>query len=525
MPQARSSKAGTRMFSPLFALLKEVLPSSIIGLIVMVSIIIAGAAMWLQEGALKEEGRDRDRLIRSLRLGGDWRRHYVYWITRALNRVDRFLGDADKADCSLPSPFGNRRAEPYWTGWSFGVCALIALGYPIMSMIATWIWAGDGGELAVVLGLPAGAAPRDRAIVAALIVWVGFVVWKSARNHLWRSAFWLAAGFVAAVSVSVSVSASGSGAVFGAIALCGASAVALAGAGAVVVAGVVAGAGIGAGAVFVFVIGAGALVGASAGAIAIAVPVAVLWLAERADWQRRMGHFWLLAWPTMLATTYLGLWAGTAAAVPQRAKVLLVMVGVVPLLNVPLDWASIGATRALLRRGCERGAPSPLLLGLLDFAIGLVLLIILAALMVVALHAADWFTMRAGGAVLINVPQRLYRLIVTPADPGNWWIDLTVFSTLIPSAMNLAVGMFSLVTVSFPKHRSRLIAKIRCLRGPGFDRTRREILLALGVQAFLGAFAAGLAIWGTVSALLLLAPWFLYGLEYEAVYVEWLLPA
>jgi hypothetical protein len=60
--------------------------------------------------------------------------------------------------------------------------------------------------------------------------------------------------------------------------------------------------------------------------------------------------------------------------------------------------------------------------------------------------------------------------------------------------------------------------------GRSFDRTRREILLALGTQAFLGAFAAGLATWGIVSALLLVAPWFLFGLEYVAVYVEWLLP-
>jgi len=51
--------------------------SSVLGLIIVVSSGIAGAAMWLQEGALKEEGRDRDRLIRSPRLGGDLRRHYV----------------------------------------------------------------------------------------------------------------------------------------------------------------------------------------------------------------------------------------------------------------------------------------------------------------------------------------------------------------------------------------------------------------------------------------------------------------
>lgn len=195
-----------------------------------------------------------------------------------------------------------------------------------------------------------------------------------------------------------------------------------------------------------------------------------------------------------------------------------------PLLNVPLDWASIGVTRALLRRGCERGAPSPLLLGLLDFAIGLGLLIVPAAFMVVGLHAADAVIVRAGGKVLIDVPRRLHRLITTPGDPGNRWIYVTVFSTLIPSTMNLAIGTFSVVTLSFPKHRNRPIAKIRGLRGPGLDRTRREILLALGAQAFLGAFAAGLAIWGVVWALLSLAPYFLSGLESVAVHVAWLLP-
>jgi len=90
--------------------------------------------------------------------------------------------------------------------------------------------------------------------------------------------------------------------------------------------------------------------------------------------------------------------------------------------------------------------------------------------------------------------------------------------------MNLAIGMFSLVTLAFPKHRERLITRIRGLRGTGLDKTRRKMLLALGAQAGLGAFAAGLAIWGIVAALLLLAPDFRFLLEYVAVYVEWLLP-
>jgi hypothetical protein len=200
------------------------------------------------------------------------------------------------------------------------------------------------------------------------------------------------------------------------------------------------------------------------------------------------------------------------------------MLGLVPLVNLPLDWASIGFTRALLRRGCEPDAPSALWLGLLDFAIGVLLLICLATFLVVALHVADSVVLRAGGKQLINVPARLYQLIVTPRAPANWWIYLTVFSTLIPSAMNLMIGIFSLVTVSFPKHRARLVAKIRGLQGAGLDRTRREILLALGTQAFLGALTSGLVIWGVIAALLLLAPYMLFGLVYVSVYIEWLLP-
>src|SRR5664279_2848103 len=97
----------------LIAILDEYLPPVLV-VIVAASLIVAGWAMWLQEGALEEPGRDRDRLIRSLRLGGSWRRHYVFWVTRALNRVDRFLGDADKAAWSLASPVGNHRQAPYW---------------------------------------------------------------------------------------------------------------------------------------------------------------------------------------------------------------------------------------------------------------------------------------------------------------------------------------------------------------------------------------------------------------------------
>jgi hypothetical protein len=55
---------------------------------------------------------------------------------------------------------------------------------------------------------------------------------------------------------------------------------------------------------------------------------------------------------------------------------------------MPFDWASLGFTRALLRWGCEPDAPSPLWLGLFDFAIGLVLLVLLTLVLIAGLHAA-----------------------------------------------------------------------------------------------------------------------------------------
>jgi hypothetical protein len=200
------------------------------------------------------------------------------------------------------------------------------------------------------------------------------------------------------------------------------------------------------------------------------------------------------------------------------------MIGLVPLVNVPFDWASVGFTRALLRRGCDPGAPSPLWLGLLDFAIGLLLLVLLAAALVAALHAVDWLSVRASHKDLIDLPRRLYNLVEKPRDPGNWWIYFTLFSTLIPSALNLLIGSFSLVTVAFPWRRRWLLANIPRLQKEGWDATRKKVLAVLAAQAFLGVFAAGLALWGIASAMLYLGQFALFRFLDEAVLLERLLP-
>ena len=200
------------MLEVLLAAFKDV--SSVFGLILALSVGAGSAAMWLQQGALKEPGHDRDRLLRSLRLGGDLRRHYVFWVTRALNWIDRFLGDAGKAAQSLRVPFiRNRRRAPYWTGWSFDKCALLAVVYPFMGMFATWVWAGEAGEVGETLGLTK-ASPWVRIVALVMVLWMIFALARSRRATGWRSVLWL----LAAVGAYAAV-----GAVAGAVAVVGAS--------------------------------------------------------------------------------------------------------------------------------------------------------------------------------------------------------------------------------------------------------------------------------------------------------------
>jgi hypothetical protein len=70
----------------------------------------------------------------------------------------------------------------------------------------------------------------------------------------------------------------------------------------------------------------------------------------------------------MTALCYAGVGAMIHYRFAAAAAVCLVMIALVPLLNVPFAFASIGFTRGLLRRGIapHAGTFLPFMLGLLD---------------------------------------------------------------------------------------------------------------------------------------------------------------
>ena len=160
------------------------------------------------------------------------------------------------------------------------------------------------------------------------------------------------------------------------------------------------------------------------------------------------------------------------------------------------------------------GAPAPLRLALIDVVIGLILMALLAAALIIALQAVDWMAETAGRSPLIDIPRRLKRIDDAPLDPENWWIYLTLFSTMIPSALNAIIGMCSLTTWFLPNARKRLIRKIAHLK-PDDHSIRHSAAHGLAAPVFLGTFLAGLLIWAVSQAIL-------YGASFTLTWFLWL---
>src|SRR5260370_2149026 len=119
-----------------------------------------------------------ERLRASISGGNLAARLYADWLTKFLDAVDRFFGDAGMADRTLfPRAFGLKTPAPLWTAPAFDRCLLLALVYPIATIFIIWAVSGHVGPAEAALGLKADIAGWQRGIalgamaIAALAVW------------------------------------------------------------------------------------------------------------------------------------------------------------------------------------------------------------------------------------------------------------------------------------------------------------------------------------------------------------------
>jgi hypothetical protein len=457
-----------------------------------------------------------DGLRARLAAGGRFIPVYNDLLTRGLDRVDRFFGDDDPAVKTLwPGAFGFKGAKPFWTAPAYDRCLLIALLYPLAVLFVVWGVSGEVGKAEAALLLPEGVHEWWRVMflfALAIIAVGGYCLISTAKVGNARQFFVVL------------------GAVFGA--MLGANAVVGAGYSSIAVAFVLSGIGVSVGVGAVPFISA--LIGAFAGvltlafafsdaptfdsALAFALAFAFLFAVfvagthvnKAAHERQRLGAFLIAFSISYILLCYgFALWRGATDGW-ERAGPVFLFFGVLTIVNAPFDWLSVGLTRALLRLGVDMRGFWPVWLAMVDLIAATFLIILLAAAMV---FAVDLFEV-VGRTKFIDVDATLMAL----ADPWQrgqtqyWWIYATLFSTLIPSVLNMTVAALSLMR-GVPWFHKRVAAAMR----PG--KPMMEIHLswmpgALALEVMLAAMA-GLAftLWWIFKAV----PWLTRP-------VEWLIP-
>jgi hypothetical protein len=391
----------------------------------------------------------------------------------------------------FPHAFGLRTPVPLWSAPSLDRCLLLAFIYPIATIMFIWIVSGHVGQAESTLGLEINIPGWTRASAAALTS-LPLLAMFSHRTKRWgRLSRW-------AVSIGILVL--------------------------LLIATSVARLFISDGFFIVFYLGLGVIlaISTSVGAIAVATLVCwvglwiPLWLAHYVapDYATHLITFvsltslifvavgltalgrlavkrrWQGPFLSILIAALLLICFGTAGSAPPRVKTMTLFLGFLTLVNAPFDWASLGLTRALLRRGLELRAWWPYGLALVDAGLAAVIIAALALTMVVGVQAFDALAVHRGGSTVLPLDALFNGIATQPAAPEYWWLYALLLSTMIPSLANLVIGGTSFVQ-GLPGVPSLLLRYIP-ERGGVLKWDRHWIATVLTAQVAAGA-ASGIA--------------------------------
>lgn len=382
----------------------------------------------LAQGAKPEnsiERQDYDRLRAGLKEGNLAARLYAKWLTKFLDWIERFFGDAGMAQRTplMPRFLRLEKPAPLWTAPALDRCLLLALIYPIATIYLMWAMSGHVGPAEKALFIPADVAGWQRAVSVGSVGLFVLVLWRSFLNAGLRRLIWpfsaLAVVFATAVTYAAIVAVSPAIVAVSSVGVAVAAAIA-AGAdaiGAVVVALTVGAIAAGAAS------RAGAAAGATAAAGVVAAAFAVATVSKKAIDHGWHGNFLAVFFASMIAACI----AGVSLLAPrdgwQIAGPALFFLSLLTLLNAPFDWASLGLTRALLRRGLELGGWWPYLLALVDACLAGVIIALLALTMAIGVQAFDELAVHGGGtnAAVLPLDQLFDGIAQNPGAPEYWW--------------------------------------------------------------------------------------------------------
>ncbi len=190
----------------------------------------------------------------------------------------------------------------------------------------------------------------------------------------------------------------------------------------------------------------------------------------------------------------------SASAGWQTVGPLLMFLGLLTLLNAPFDWASLGVTRALLRRGLELKGWWPFFLALADAMAAAVIIALLALTMVIGVQTFDALAVHGGGYAVLPLTPLFDGIAAHPEAPEYWWVYALLLSTMIPSLVNLAIGGTALMR-PVPGLSPALLHFMPAASGvPTYDRAWIAAVLTLqaALGAVLGVAVQAVVAWGLI---------------------------
>ena len=342
------------------------------------------------------------------------------------------------------------------SAWSWPVmdtALKLAIIYPLWLLLLQWAVTGNDTGIAGATVIGAAANPWLRlATIGLLSLYLASRILASASQ---MRVFEKASDWLFFVAFAVAVAGAFAGAFAGAVAVAGAVAAAVAGA------------------------FAGAVAFAGAGAVAVAVSYVCT------KGRGTIGYALLVAIAIASVTVALIL---SPASQPVDLRPFAFAIGLLPVLNALFDYLSYGLTLTLIAKGRKRRSIRILVYGVIDAVCAIFILIGLGLTITgfVALINALSVT------PLFDLPT-VFRDLSDPATRGSYtWLYLTLFSTLIPTVVHIAIGLLSAFTWVPQHYKSWLANQLGDGNNSGLKPLGGSIIGASAGLVYAGVVAGGL---------------------------------
>ncbi len=397
---------------------------------------------------------------------------YLHELTLGLDKVAQ-KWTRDEGSLLSPSKGWTRHwfgVNPFTPG-SYQFCLRLALVYPLGAFILSW-GMGGSGEFATLPVLDDQASGLDRLWANVGIACIIFFSYQLRVANTWAAMiiyYAVAFAFVLPVTDAATDAATrlflANFALFFSIVFVAAVTAYSAGALAVALAAVFAFT------VLVVVKGASAVSYNAAFAatfatiLVVSVIAAVLYAKKENRIPYRESIYWwaftLYFLLYSLASIYLVLRYGSAEHV--KPILLPVFLCILPLLNAPVDWLSLGFTRGLLYaiKSGDHSPPKAIAWAFADLVLAISFLLLIASLTTSVMAIINTLAFHITGANLLDLNGLIAGLRHTPLATDYWWIHFMMLSTLVPTLVHFMIAGMALVLVLPESLRRKMVASLR----------------------------------------------------------------